>query len=135
MAALPSVRVEKRTCGNISLSVFLCICSISLSRQLRGAYCAMVVHALLDLPLALPPEAGARQNGLETFTDGLPEYLSRCKWRPLLSFLVVTDSEIAGQTYEGGISGSPGTEAHGAYAFCALACLCLLGRPEVVVPR
>jgi protein farnesyltransferase subunit beta len=117
MAALPSVRVEKRTCGNISLSVFLCICSISLSRQLRGAYCAMVVHALLDLPLALPPEAEARQNGLETFTDGLPEYLSRC------------------QTYEGGISGSPGTEAHGAYAFCALACLCLLGRPEVVVPR
>lgn len=95
----------------------------------------MVVHALLDLPLALPPEAEARQNGLETFTDGLPEYLSRCKWRPLLSFLAVIDSEIAGQTYEGGISGSPGTEAHGAYAFCALACLCLLGRPEVVVPR
>ncbi|KAH1493183.1 hypothetical protein LV164_000084 [Aspergillus fumigatus] len=85
--------------------------------DVRGAYCAMVVHALLDLPLALPPEAEARQNGLETFTDGLPEYLSRC------------------QTYEGGISGSPGSEAHGAYAFCALACLCLLGRPEVVVPR
>ncbi|KAM0095095.1 CAAX farnesyltransferase (FTase) subunit beta [Aspergillus fumigatus] len=94
----------------------------------------MVVHALLDLPLALPPEAEARQNGLETFTDGLPEYLSRCKWRPLLSFLDVIDSKIAGQTYEGGISGSPGSEAHGAYAFCALACLCLLGRPEVVVP-
>jgi protein farnesyltransferase subunit beta len=95
----------------------------------------MVVHALLNLPLALPAEAEARQYGLETFTDGLPEYLSRCKWRPLLSFLVVVDGENAGQTYEGGISGSPGTEAHGAYAFCALACLCLVGRPDVVVPR
>ncbi|PTU24265.1 hypothetical protein P175DRAFT_0505943 [Aspergillus ochraceoroseus IBT 24754] len=85
--------------------------------DVRGAYCAMVIISLLGLPLSLPPEAKARQSGLETFTSGLSEYLSRC------------------QTFEGGISGSPGSEAHGAYAFCALACLCILGQPEVTVPR
>ncbi|KAL2832811.1 terpenoid cyclases/protein prenyltransferase alpha-alpha toroid [Aspergillus pseudoustus] len=83
--------------------------------DVRGAYCAMVIISLLDLPLTLPPEARAREYGLETFTSGLPEYLSRC------------------QTFEGGISGSPGTEAHGAYAFCALACLCILGQPEATI--
>lgn len=40
-----------------------------------------------------------------------------------------------GQSFEGGISGSPGTEAHGAYAFCALACLCILGKPEDMIFR
>ncbi|PWY87219.1 CaaX farnesyltransferase beta subunit Ram1 [Aspergillus sclerotioniger CBS 115572] len=85
--------------------------------DVRGAYCSMVIIAMLDLPLALPPDAEARQYGLETFASGLPEYLSRC------------------QTFEGGISGSPGSEAHGAYAFCALACLCLLGQPDVTVFR
>ncbi|KAI9367785.1 terpenoid cyclases/protein prenyltransferase alpha-alpha toroid [Aspergillus egyptiacus] len=85
--------------------------------DVRGTYCALVLLSLLDLPLTLPPEADARRYGLETFTSGLPEYLSRC------------------QTFEGGISGSPGTEAHGAYAFCALASLCILGPPEVTVPK
>jgi len=80
--------------------------------DVRGAYCAMTIISLLDLPIDLPPEANARHHGLQTFSSGLPEYLSRC------------------QTFEGGISGSPGTEAHGAYAFCALACLCILGKPE-----
>ncbi|KAE8144308.1 beta subunit of farnesyltransferase [Aspergillus avenaceus] len=85
--------------------------------DVRGAYCAMVAISLLDLPLTLPPEAGARQHGLDTFTSGLSDYLSRC------------------QTFEGGISGSPGSEAHGAYAFCALAALCILGKPEVSISR
>ncbi|PKY02673.1 CaaX farnesyltransferase beta subunit Ram1 [Aspergillus campestris IBT 28561] len=85
--------------------------------DVRGAYCAMVIISLLDLPLDLPAESAARQHGRETFTSGLAEYLSRC------------------QTFEGGISGSPGSEAHGAYAFCALACLCILGQPEVTVSR
>ena len=40
-----------------------------------------------------------------------------------------------GQSFEGGISGSPGTEAHGAYAFCALACLCLLGKPQEMLNK
>ncbi|PWY87705.1 CaaX farnesyltransferase beta subunit Ram1 [Aspergillus heteromorphus CBS 117.55] len=85
--------------------------------DVRGAYCAMVIISLLDLPLTLPPEAEARQYGLETFASGLSDYLARC------------------QTFEGGISGSPGSEAHGAYAFCALACLCILGQPDETVSR
>jgi hypothetical protein len=35
-----------------------------------------------------------------------------------------------GQTYEGGISGAPNTEAHGAYAFCALACMSIISDPR-----
>ncbi|EEP75738.1 hypothetical protein UREG_00585 [Uncinocarpus reesii 1704] len=80
-------------------------------RMALGAYCVMVMIALLDLPIELPSDAPARQFGYDTFISGLPEYLSRC------------------QTFEGGVSGGPGTEAHGAYAFCALACLCIMGSP------
>lgn len=40
-----------------------------------------------------------------------------------------------GQTFEGGISGAPDTEAHGAYAFCALACLSILGPPHEYIPK
>lgn len=39
----------------------------------------MVMISLLDLPIDLPPEAEVRRHGLETFMDGLPQYLSRCK--------------------------------------------------------
>ena len=39
----------------------------------------MVMISLLNLPLSLPPEAPARKAGLESFLDGLPEYMSRCK--------------------------------------------------------
>ncbi|KAI9782769.1 MAG: CAAX farnesyltransferase (FTase) subunit beta [Peltula sp. TS41687] len=79
---------------------------------LSGAYCALVMISLLNLPLELPPESPARTTHEDTFLTGLPEYLSRC------------------QTFEGGISGAPDTEAHGAYAFCALACLCIMGDPR-----
>lgn len=40
-----------------------------------------------------------------------------------------------GQSYEGGIAGRPDAEAHGAYAFCALACLCILGNPRDTIPQ
>ena len=40
-----------------------------------------------------------------------------------------------GQTFEGGISGAPQTEAHGSYAFCVLACLCILGPPQEMIPK
>jgi protein farnesyltransferase subunit beta len=78
----------------------------------RGAYCALVAISLLDLPLELPPDSPARKAGLETFNDGIGTYISRC------------------QTYEGGIAAVPGGEAHGAYVFCALGCLSLLGSPR-----
>ena len=77
----------------------------------------MVAISLLDLPLTLPARSPVREAGLETFMDGLGEYLSRC------------------QTYEGGIADAPGDEAHGAYAFCTLACLCLYGEPHVTINR
>lgn len=80
--------------------------------DVRGAYCALVAISLLNLPWELPKDSPARQAGLSTFGDGLGEYLSRC------------------QTYEGGIAAAPGFEAHGAYTFCALACLCLLDDPK-----
>lgn len=85
--------------------------------DVRGAYCALVIISLLDLPLALPSDSEARRAGFDNLTDGLAEYLSRC------------------QSFEGGISGSPGVEAHGAYAFCALACLSILGPPEKTIAR
>lgn len=78
--------------------------------DVRGAYCAMVIMSLLDLPSTLPTPTHANGGGgvLSTFQDGLEDYLAKC------------------QTFEGGISGAPGNEAHGAYAFCAIACLCLM---------
>ncbi|KIW89170.1 uncharacterized protein Z519_10022 [Cladophialophora bantiana CBS 173.52] len=83
----------------------------------RGALCALIAISLLNLPLSLPPDSPARDAGIETFKDGLGEYLSRC------------------QTYEGGVAASPGGEAHGSYAFCALACLCLYGPPHEAIPK
>lgn len=44
-------------------------------------------------------------------------------------------TNYAGQTFEGGISGKPDGEAHGAYAFCALGCLAILDAPHRVFPR
>ena len=85
--------------------------------DVRGAYCALVMIALLSLPLELSSDAPARAVGLTNLVDGLPEYLSRC------------------QTFEGGISGSPQTEAHGAYAFCGLASLCILGSPREMLAK
>lgn len=49
--------------------------------------------------------------------------------------LIVLYLLAAGQTFEGGISGKPQSEAHGSYAFCALACLCILGPPQEMLPR
>jgi protein farnesyltransferase subunit beta len=47
-------------------------------------------------------------------TEGAAEYIATC------------------QTYEGGIGGEPGAEAHGGYTFCAFAALTLLGRTDIV---
>lgn len=80
--------------------------------DIRGAFCAMVLLSLLNLPLELPDESPARQHGLTTFTDKLGEWVSKC------------------QSWDGGISAAPGNEAHGAYAFCGLGCLSILGAPK-----
>ncbi|KAI4721086.1 terpenoid cyclases/Protein prenyltransferase [Aureobasidium sp. EXF-10727] len=85
-------------------------------QDVRGAYCCMTIHTLLHLPLTLPPASPARKAGLETFTSGLGAWISKC------------------QTFEGGLGGAPDNEAHGAYAFCVLACLCLLDSPHKAIP-
>lgn len=85
--------------------------------DIRGAYCCMTIISLLNLPHDLPPECPARRSGLTSFTDRLGDWIGRC------------------QTYEGGIGAAPDNEAHGAYAFCGLACLSILDAPHRSVPR
>ncbi|KAF4633830.1 hypothetical protein G7Y89_g4287 [Cudoniella acicularis] len=85
--------------------------------DIRGAYIALVILSLLDLPLDLPKDSPAYSSSCTTFLSNLPEWVARC------------------QTFEGGISAKPDVEAHGAYAFCALACLCLLDAPHVIIPK
>lgn len=85
--------------------------------DIRGAFCAVVVLSLLHLPLDLPPESPARKHGLSKFTDGLGDWVSKC------------------QSWDGGISAAPGNEAHGAYAFCGLGCLAIIGPPEETLPK
>ncbi|KAI1499488.1 prenyltransferase and squalene oxidase [Biscogniauxia marginata] len=85
--------------------------------DVRGAYCAAVIITLLNLPLDLSKDCPAwTDDGPDLFT-GLAGYVRRC------------------QTFEGGISGKPDAEAHGAYAFCALGCLAILDAPHRIFPR
>lgn len=93
----------------------------------------MVMISLLQLPLELAPGSPARMTDTDTFLTGLPEYLLRCTW---VQFdRVARAEEMIGQTFEGGISGAPGNEAHGAYAFCALACLSIIGHPRETITK
>ena len=47
-------------------------------------------------------------------TEGVAEFVGSC------------------QTYEGGMGGFPGNEAHGGYSFCGLAALIILNRCDVI---
>ena len=91
--------------------------AIGAEEDIRGAYCAMTIINLLNLPLELPRNAPTRQAGMTSFLDRLGEWVGRC------------------QTYEGGIAGAPTNEAHGAYAFCALACLSNMDAPQISIPK
>ncbi|RPB26517.1 terpenoid cyclases/Protein prenyltransferase [Terfezia boudieri ATCC MYA-4762] len=115
-----------------------CVCDGG-EEDVRGVYCALTLISLLGLPTELAPDDVARlkrqseeiQQGKRTggwghdpklvpgnLLDGTAEYLHRC------------------QTYEGGVAGGPGgMEAHGGYAFCALAALSLMGEPEVMLNK
>lgn len=53
----------------------------------------------------------------DELVDKVPEYIASC------------------QTYEGGFGAGPDAEAHGGYAFCALATLCLLGPPQETISK
>jgi protein farnesyltransferase subunit beta len=83
--------------------------------DVRGAYCAVVLISLLDLPSRLPDSARRTGWSAENLQDGLEDWVASC------------------QTFEGGISGAPGNEAHGAYTFCAIACLSLLNEQHLAL--
>ncbi|KAL2755983.1 hypothetical protein ACRALDRAFT_1057121 [Sodiomyces alcalophilus JCM 7366] len=86
--------------------------------DVRGAYCTAVIVGLLNMPRELSPDSPAyTPDGKSTLFTGLAEFVRRC------------------QTFEGGISGRPDAEAHGAYAFCALACLAILDAPHRIIPK
>ncbi|KAK5002708.1 hypothetical protein LTR28_011086 [Elasticomyces elasticus] len=91
--------------------------------DVRGAYTALSIHSLLNLPISLPECSPAYNTNPSTadapatFLTNLGPWIQSC------------------QTYEGGIAGAPSNEAHGAYAFCALACLCIMGPPHHTIPR
>ncbi|KAI0133604.1 prenyltransferase and squalene oxidase [Xylariales sp. AK1849] len=85
--------------------------------DVRGAYCAAVIISLLNIPRDLLSDSPAKSAGLADLFTGLDGYVRRC------------------QTFEGGISGKPDAEAHGAYAFCALGCLTILDAPHRIIPR
>ncbi|KAL9115066.1 MAG: hypothetical protein Q9227_000860 [Pyrenula ochraceoflavens] len=89
-------------------------------QDVRGAYIALVLISLLDLPLTLHPDCPAAQepHNLRTLHDNLSSYLSQCQ-----------------STLDGGVGENPGRESHGAYAFCAIAALCLLGEPREMVSK
>lgn len=86
---------------------------------MRAAYTVMLFVALLDLPLDLSDKCEARRkHGMRNLTDGLGEWVGRCQ-----------------SSWEGVIAEKPGREAHGAYAFCGLTALCLLGELRETVNR
>ncbi|CZR57062.1 related to RAM1-protein farnesyltransferase, beta subunit [Phialocephala subalpina] len=85
--------------------------------DVRGAYIAAVILTLLDLPIELSRESPAWSREGGTLLTNLPEWISKC------------------QTFEGGVSSRPDAEAHGAYAFCVLACLSILGDPHIIIPK
>ena len=77
----------------------------------------MTIISLLNLPLSLPYDSPTDITRQQTFLTNLGEWLGRC------------------QTYEGGIGQAPDNEAHGAYAFCCLACLCIMDAPRISIPK
>lgn len=88
---------------------------------------------MLNIPLTLPLESPAGAAGLSDLFTGLADYVRKCKEVPRT--LSNTLLRQLGQTFEGGISGKPDAEAHGAYAFCALGCLSILDAPHRIIPR
>ncbi len=72
----------------------------------RGCYCAMAAAALLGVNLE------------EAEVEAMVNFVVRC------------------QSYEGGLGGEPGNEAHGGYTYCGVAALALAGRLQALnLPR
>lgn len=71
--------------------------------DVRGCYCALACCHMLCMDA----------NRVATACD-MVKYISEC------------------QSYEGGIGGEPGNEAHGGYTFCAYGALALIGKEEAL---
>lgn len=82
MEALPSALEERKMYGT---NMGVREASPNKPNIYRGAYCSMVMMSLLSLPLELPPNALARKVGLTSFSDRLPQYLSRCRWHGIFT--------------------------------------------------
>ncbi len=93
--------------------------------DVRGAYCATSVAALLRLPMS-------------PLFDGTAASVARCAVPARHTPRVPARPANQGvridrfQSYDGGIAALPGSEAHGGYAFCALAALVILGASELL---
>lgn len=90
-----------------------------------------------DWLLSLKNEDGSFKMHVDGETDCRAVYCALC----IASVLDILDEDITKdtaewlakcQTFEGGFGGEPGDEAHGGYAFCALAALCILMPPKDV---
>ncbi|KAF4666261.1 hypothetical protein FOL47_004163 [Perkinsus chesapeaki] len=77
--------------------------------DMRGCYCAIAVASMMKM---LTPELETGGAANATLCAGVLEYIHKC------------------QTWEGGIAGEPGLEAHGGYAFCGLAAATMLGKAK-----
>jgi len=78
--------------------------------DVRAGYCALIICALMCFD-AEELNSG-NPEGEALFLEGVPEYFKRC------------------QTWEGGIGAKQHAEAHGGYAFCVVAGLCLIDAPK-----
>lgn len=75
-ATIKSVWVANGMCG---MSLLALDFMEMLTFHESGAYCAMTIVSLLDLPISLPSSSPARSSGHETFQDGLIAWIGRCK--------------------------------------------------------
>jgi protein farnesyltransferase subunit beta len=78
----------------------------------RGSYCALSVAAFLNLLT-------------DELTHNVADFVQKYPSPSL-------DNGGSSQTYEGGVGGYPGVEAHGGYTFCAVATLAILDKVDVL---
>lgn len=86
---------------------------LSSLRAEDGSFC-MHENGEMDIRGAYCALAAAKLTNVYTpdMFKGTAEWIAKC------------------QTWEGGFGGCPGMEAHGGYAYCALAALVMLGKTE-----
>lgn len=65
-----------------------------LTNEYSGAYCAMVILSLLNLPTELPQSSPARQYGHTQFHDGLIEWIGKCKFLCTLKYERLIASQV-----------------------------------------